>query len=596
MARKPADLDYQKSLAEHEDLTPSILDEVVKRAKLLERYKVVNDSVWDRIWLTELETHVIDVAEFQRLRWVLQLGAAMYVYPTATHTRFEHSLGTLEAAERIVRACNDNKDRYESILIGRYAHFIIRLAALIHDYAQMPHAHAFEDEGHLFEVEWKCDPVAVQLLGPKGNVADGVLGFLKERFRVRNVGQDPQGVTDHVIEDLRWILTSGSTRKGDDQPPPEGRAYLRYCADIVGNTLCADLVDYLLRDFEEIGFGHMRKPRILEFFIVREVDGQPRPVLVLWKPGKEEVMRRDVVSEAVDLLELRYKLAAEVYFHHGKAAAASMMIRAVDLRGLSATEIWPHGDHSLLRLLQHADEAPKKFSGMGDETACKLAEAVANRSLYKLVYELPHKEGATPADPSERAKELYARIATAAENQRGLEEALCKLLGLPREAVVVYCPDPDMNLKLFEALIWPAKATEPIRLEDPRVSGEEGQRLKGKHRALWRLRVFASRDAQEAHGALIKKACRALLESGTTPDLDDLADFWWKAHESDIAAAIPDLASSEATEGRSLVRSGLESRFRDDPETGPSGGLARQDHIPEAKAIIDELLSRRLDR
>src|SRR2546429_6829279 len=253
MSPKNAELPHQNSLLAHEDLTSSALNGIVERGKLLERHKVVNDSVWERIWLTELETRVIDVEEFQRLRWVLQLGTAMYVYPTATHTRFEHSLGTLEAAERIVRGCNDNRDRYDSILIEAYAHLLVRLAALVHDYAQMPHGHAFQDEGHLFEVEWRCRPVADRLLGPDGTVARKILEVLKDRFRSRNVASDPHRVTQQIVEDLRWILSNGGTDGGAKVDPPEGREYLTYCADIVGNTLCADLIDYLLRDFEEIG-------------------------------------------------------------------------------------------------------------------------------------------------------------------------------------------------------------------------------------------------------------------------------------------------------------------------------------------------------
>lgn len=569
------------------------LDSIVKKARLLDRYKVVNDAVWERIWLTALETQIIDVEEFQRLRWILQLGAAMYVYPTATHSRFEHSLGTLEAAERIVRACNDNRDRYDSITIEPYTNLLIRLAALIHDYAQMPHAHAFQDEGHLFDVEWKCKPIAERLLGPGGKVAERVGDFLAEQFKARDVNADSEAVTKHVVEDLQWVLATGGSDDGSNEKPPEGREYLRYVADIVGNTLCADLIDYLLRDFEEIGFGHMRKPRILEFFIVRQIDGEARPVLVLWKPGKEEVMRRDVVSEAVDLLELRYKLAAEVYFHHGKMAAASLVIRAADLRGLKAEEIWPHGDCSFLRLLQHADETEKQFASDGDRSACRLAEALANRQLYKLVYELAHKAGATPADPSEQAKETYARSPEAAKNQRELEETLCRLLGLARESVVAYCPDPDMNLKLFEALTWPTKSTEPTKLEDSRVSGEDGQQMKEKHRALWRLAVFASRDVQRTHGNLIKKACRALLEPATKPDLDDLADFWWRAHETEVSAAIPNLTHAEATEGRTLVRAKLDSRFRADPGARLGQTAARREYIPDAQEIVAELVARR---
>src|SRR6266498_4631917 len=53
----------------------------------------VQDAVHGRIWLTRLERHVVNTAEFQRLRSIGQLGLGRYVFPSADHSRFVHSLG-----------------------------------------------------------------------------------------------------------------------------------------------------------------------------------------------------------------------------------------------------------------------------------------------------------------------------------------------------------------------------------------------------------------------------------------------------------------------------------------------------------------------
>src|SRR5579884_639571 len=52
------------------------------------------------IHYSDAERQIIDHPIFQRLRYIRQLALAEYVYPGATHTRFEHSLGVMEVATR----------------------------------------------------------------------------------------------------------------------------------------------------------------------------------------------------------------------------------------------------------------------------------------------------------------------------------------------------------------------------------------------------------------------------------------------------------------------------------------------------------------
>src|SRR5258708_33135867 len=62
------------------------------------QFEIVRDPLWNNIRLEAEALAVIDTPGFQRLRYVRQLGHAFLVYPGATHTRFQHALGTYHLA------------------------------------------------------------------------------------------------------------------------------------------------------------------------------------------------------------------------------------------------------------------------------------------------------------------------------------------------------------------------------------------------------------------------------------------------------------------------------------------------------------------
>ncbi|MCK4613628.1 MAG: hypothetical protein KAU14_02400, partial [Thermoplasmata archaeon] len=68
----------------------------------LHPHKIIRDAVHGDIEITKLETKLIDTEIFQRLHGIKQLGPTYLVYPDAKHTRFEHSLGVLYVAQKII--------------------------------------------------------------------------------------------------------------------------------------------------------------------------------------------------------------------------------------------------------------------------------------------------------------------------------------------------------------------------------------------------------------------------------------------------------------------------------------------------------------
>src|SRR4029077_8049768 len=94
--------------------------------------KLIRDAVHGDIELGALEIELIDTPEFQRLRGIRQLGTAYLVYPSAVHTRFEHSLGTSWMAHKIVEVLRRNNP------IDEGAETLIRVSALLHDITHIP--------------------------------------------------------------------------------------------------------------------------------------------------------------------------------------------------------------------------------------------------------------------------------------------------------------------------------------------------------------------------------------------------------------------------------------------------------------------------
>lgn len=65
-------------------------------------HKVICDPVHNEIGVSALEQQLIDAASFQRLRKLKQLGLASLVYPSASHTRFAHSLGVFSIMSHMI--------------------------------------------------------------------------------------------------------------------------------------------------------------------------------------------------------------------------------------------------------------------------------------------------------------------------------------------------------------------------------------------------------------------------------------------------------------------------------------------------------------
>ena len=98
----------------------------------------IKDPVHGYVYITENEKNLIDTYPMQRLRRLRQLAGSEYVYPGANHTRFEHCLGVMYLAGKVVEKPNLSR------IVSDEEADMIRVSGLLHDVGHGPFSHVFE--------------------------------------------------------------------------------------------------------------------------------------------------------------------------------------------------------------------------------------------------------------------------------------------------------------------------------------------------------------------------------------------------------------------------------------------------------------------
>src|SRR5438034_7722286 len=143
--------------------------------------KLIRDAVHGDIEMSSLEVELMDTPEFQRLRGIRQLGTAYLVFPSAVHTRFEHSLGTSWMAHRILQSIRRGYD------VSADDEILIRVAALLHDITHIPFGHTLEDERRVLprhdkdeeRVDYFLRMSVVARIHKREGLQEPVIGILK---------------------------------------------------------------------------------------------------------------------------------------------------------------------------------------------------------------------------------------------------------------------------------------------------------------------------------------------------------------------------------------------------------------------------------
>ena len=299
-------------------------------------FEILRDPVWNNIRVDELTLSLVDTDVFQRLRYVRQLGWTYLVYPGATHSRFEHALGTHHLSRRTLALLCEAED---SASISEDDQAIVRSAALLHDVGHYPFSHALEEIGALHH-----EDVALPLI-TEGSVAS----LLASRL-----GADaPARVFDLI--------------RGRSESAMQG---------LISGSLDLDKIEYLKRDAFMCGvpYGEIDVDRLTNSMVLIDDPDTGRPTI-----GVQE----KALSALESLLFAKYQMYRNVYWHHAVRSATAMYKRLVE-------DALHAGVVSVQSLSHYTDEG--LMHRLESAWPTQLLVALKERRLYKRAAEWPAAE------------------------------------------------------------------------------------------------------------------------------------------------------------------------------------------------------------
>lgn len=293
----------------------------------------IKDPVHGYVDVTEAEKTLIDSFPVQRLHRLRQLAGAEYVYPSANHTRFEHSIGVMHLAGRLAESPHLSQYLSEDEVQK------VRIAALLHDVGHGPFSHVFE---HL------------------------LVKFLNKTHEDLNVWIVQKSELKDLLSDLGYNPNElAKLSIGLLQKP--GRAFMD---QIIRSAVDVDKLDFVVRDTYHTGaeYGYVDVFRIIHMLDVLD---------------ENLAVDLGALSALESLILARIESFKSIYFHRvGRAAQimlATAMEEAKDELGLvnfqSPEEYLALNDYTVWTMLKNC----KKSKG--------IIEKLERRKLLKCAYD-----------------------------------------------------------------------------------------------------------------------------------------------------------------------------------------------------------------
>lgn len=344
----------------------------------------IKDPVHGYIYITKAEKKLIDSYPMQRLHQIRQLAGTEFVYPGANHTRFEHSLGVMYMAGRVVE--NSNLCEY---LFENEAP-MIRVAALLHDVGHGPFSHVFE---HLL----------VKFLGKTHHdMTSWVIQESELKDILNGLGYDSKVIGQ---------LAVGALHK-------PGRSFLD---QIIRSAVDVDKLDFIVRDTYHTGakYGYVDIFRLVHTFDVLD---------------ENLAVDLGAISALESFILARLESFKSIYFHRvGRAAQimiAKAMEKAKDDLGLvnfkTPEEYLALNDYTVWTMLKNCEKSRQ------------IIEDLERRKLLKCVYSKTFYVKDETVPTILRVQEIRNQIQERIAQQAGVDSEQV-IVDVPTLPSVPYC-------------------------------------------------------------------------------------------------------------------------------------------------------------
>lgn len=395
-------------------------------------YGSILDPLHGDIKLSEIEKWIIQQPIFTRLRRVKQNTFLYYIFPSANHTRFEHSIGVMHLAGKIFDSCKENfatgqkkKEKYS--IKGESSFFNLnkletreevfyqelRLAALLHDIGHGPLSHLFDEfaisQNAFLEIVKESSVISPYyegfeqlIIANKNKVEHEIISCAFVFILIDELKQANILDVNKFSHSVKLIIESISAERIvkliepdfsnlEDHIDQSNNNYTSFFSRIItAFPIDADRMDYLLRDsyFSGVTYGIYDINRIFASFMAT-IDDLNVVHLTYKESGLDSMLR---------FIQSRSHLYNQVYFHKTNRSANSMLSYASKASRKIGKKLLDNRKtiQSLIDFyIKNSDEVFLNYTfkkdvildKTGDSIEGKVLDDLLNRKLFKRVYQ-----------------------------------------------------------------------------------------------------------------------------------------------------------------------------------------------------------------